>query len=115
MGHITSSPGTEVSVRRKAQDGWFVYTCDQLPGLYVAHADDRVAYDDLPRSISALIKLDFGMDCTVVHKVSYREFVRACASDESRKTMEDRTQDLISNHDGQYFQFILQQVANLSR
>ena len=102
-------------MRRKIKDGWFVYTCDQLPGLYVAHPDDRIAYDDLPRSISALVKLNYGVDCTVAHKVSYKEFVRACASDDARETMEERTQELIGDHSDQYFEFILQQVAHLSR
>lgn len=114
MGSNKGTRSTEISVRRKAKDGWYVYTCDQLPGLYVAHVDDRVAYDDLPRSISALVKLNFGLDCTVAHKVSYHEFVTSCESDGARKTVKERTKDLIDNHADQYFQFILQQVAHLS-
>jgi len=34
-------------VTRKARDGWFVYTCDDLPGLYVASKNDRIAYNEL--------------------------------------------------------------------
>jgi hypothetical protein len=69
---------TDISVKRKVKDGWHVYTCDQLPGLYVAHVDDRVAYNDVPRSVESLLKLNFGMDCKVSHKVSYADFVRQC-------------------------------------
>lgn len=72
---ITDQPSAEVIVTRKVRDGWFVYTCDQLPGLYVAHQDDRTAYDDIPESIRMLIKLNDGIECQVSHAVSYAEFV----------------------------------------
>ena len=66
---------TEVIVTRRARDGWFVYTCDDLPGLFVASQDDRTAFDDLPASIQKLLKLDLGIECRVPHKVTYREFI----------------------------------------
>jgi hypothetical protein len=97
------------------KDGWHVYTCDQLPGLYVAHPDDRVAYNDVPKAIAALLKLNFGLNCTVNHKVPYQAFIRASESGGARGVMEERTQELIDNHGDQYFQFILQQVARLNR
>lgn len=115
MRNRTGTPSTEISVRRKVRDGWYVYTCDLLPGLYVAHADDRVAYNDLPNSIATLVKLNFGVDCTVAHKVSYHEFVRACGLDGPRGTVEKRTQDLIDDHADQYFEFILQQAPHLNQ
>ena len=59
---------TEVIVTRRARDGWFVYTCDDLPGLFVASQDDRTAFDDLPASIQKLLKLDLGIECRVSHK-----------------------------------------------
>ena len=68
--------GTEIQVRRRIRDGWHVYTCDALPGLYVASKDDKLAYNDLPKSISRLIELDLGQKVTVTHKVSYDTFMR---------------------------------------
>lgn len=116
MGNNTVTPTTaEVCVRRKVKGGWYVYTCDQLPGMYVAHADDRVAYNDVPGSIAALLKLDLGMDCTVSHKVPYHEFVRVSGLDGARGVMDERTQDLIDSDAEQHFQYIVQQVAHLSR
>ena len=56
-----------------------MYTCDQLQGLYVAHVDDRVAYNDLPKSIAALIKLNFGLECIVSHKTFIPSFKGAFA------------------------------------
>lgn len=56
---------TEVIVKRREKDGWHVYTCDKLPGLYVAHQNDEIAYNDLPKAIGMLVKLDHGIDCTV--------------------------------------------------
>lgn len=76
---------TEVLVRRTVKDGWHVYTCDELPGLYVAHTNDRVAYNDLPKAIGALVRLDDKVECTVTHKLAYAEFVQRVKLSETAK------------------------------
>lgn len=68
--------GTEISVRRRVRDGWFVYTCSNLPGLYVASKDDRTAYSDLPDAIQKLIKLDHNATVKAVHKIDYDLFIK---------------------------------------
>ena len=70
MRNDANSLGTEILVRRKLKDSLFVYTSDQLQGLYVAHVDDKIAYNGLPKSIASLVKLDFGLECIVSHKTS---------------------------------------------
>jgi hypothetical protein len=88
---------TEVVIKRKIQDGWHVYTCDQLPGLFVVSKDDRIAYHDVLRSIKALIKLDFGIDCVVGHKVGYAEFIEQFQlAQRARSAVEERTAELMS-------------------
>lgn len=115
MGNTAQAITAEVRVRRRAKDGWYIYTCDQLPGLYVAHVDDRVAYHDIPRSIKALLKLRSNLECDVAHKVSYSDFIRVLEGNEAQETMEARTQDLIEDHGDQYFHFILQSARYVSR
>lgn len=102
------SISTEVIVSRKVRDGWFVYTCDELPGLYVAHQDDRVAYNNLPEAIRLLVKLDEGIDCAVSHAVSYSEFVqRARLSVRATEELRNRTNDLVAAHTD-HIRFVLQ-------
>lgn len=90
-GPTTMSDGfsTEVRVRRQSRDGWFVYTSDELPGLFVASQDDQAAYNDLPKSIQALIKLDLGIECSVTHRIAYAEFV-------SQIRLQERAQAAVS-------------------
>ena len=86
----------EVVVRRKVQDGWQVYTCDQIPGLFVASEDDKAAYNDLPASIRALLFLDFGIECVVSHKLSYVEFVQNMRlGARAQDAVAERTADLM--------------------
>jgi hypothetical protein len=65
---------TVIDVRREVRDSWFIYTSDQLPGLYLASPDDRKAYEDLPAAIRELILLESGVECRVMPRVEYREF-----------------------------------------
>jgi hypothetical protein len=34
---------TEIQVVRRNRAGWHIYTCEALPGLYVASKDDKTA------------------------------------------------------------------------
>ena len=101
---------TEIQVRRRVKEGWHVYTCDQLPGLYVAHQDDKVAYNDLPKTIQLLVKLDDGIECTVSHKLTYAEFVQRIRLEQrAADNLRARTDELIADNDApEYLPFILQ-------
>ena len=101
---MTDNFSTEVVVMRKAQDGWFVYTCADLPGLYVAHRNDQVAYNDLPEAIRLLVKLNEGIDCAVSHAVPYSEFVRRMHNSD---VLQKRTDDLMAAYPDM-IRFILQ-------
>ncbi len=86
---------TEIQVVRRSRGGWHVYTCDALPGLYVAHQDDKKAYDDLPTAIRTLFKLDFGVDVSVHHKIDYATFM---LGDRARGALEERTREMMESH-----------------
>lgn len=107
---MTKNLFTEVAVRRKVKDGWYVYTCDELPGLYVAHTDDKVAYNDVPAAISMLLKLDLGVECSVTHKLCYNAFVRMVESNGADETasgmVASRTRELIE--ECEHLPFIVQ-------
>lgn len=49
-------------IDRVERDGWFVYTCADLPGLLIASPDDAKARGDIGLSISMLLRLDDGID-----------------------------------------------------
>jgi len=91
---------TDLIVKRRVRDGWYVYTCDTLPGLLVAGKDDRVAYEDVPNSIRALIKLDHGIDCVVTHRVSYAEFLgKLTLKQKAASAVARRTEELMDGTD----------------
>jgi hypothetical protein len=54
-----------VAVQQKEKDGWFIFTSDDVPGLYVAHRDEAVARADIPVAISCLLKLNCVLYCKV--------------------------------------------------
>jgi hypothetical protein len=88
-----------ITVHRKVRDGWYVYTCDQLPGLYVASPDDRKAYDDLPTAIRTLVKLTYGTDCLVAHKVEYQDFEdMAGLTGRAAAAIAERTRELLTGN-----------------
>ena len=97
---MTKGIGTEIHVRRRERDGWHVYTCNELPGLFLASKDDNKAYGDLPEAIRLLFKLDFGRDVTVAHKIGYSQFLDQIAlSRRAAAAVQQRTNDLIDGHD----------------
>jgi len=101
-----------VRVHRTVRDGWHVYTCEQLPGLYVASKDQRKAYGDVPIAIQALIKLDFGVDCLVAHKVEYQDIQEIGGfSERTAETVADRTAAWLSGEDGDV-SFVIQCVQH---
>ena len=64
-----------VCARYKNVEGWHVFQSDELPGLYVASRDAERAFHDVALSIQTLVRLDEGIDCTVVPEKSFQEFV----------------------------------------
>ena len=89
---MTTVIQTQVKVHKHMRDSWHVYTCDQLPGLYVASKDHRIAYEDVPFAIRELIRLDFGLECVVAHQRAYpdlQELVTAVVDGIAEQTDED--------------------------
>ena len=60
-----------VSVQR-SRDGWHEATSSDLPGLYVANPDISAVLEDVPLTIKALYKAQFGVDVEVIEG-AYRE------------------------------------------
>ena len=95
---------TDVTVKRRERDGWFVYTSDELPGLFVACKNDQTAYDDVTASIRCLMKLDFGIDCVVTHRVTYADFVsKIRLSQLARRAVAERTDEMIDGFTRMHF------------
>ena len=89
---------TEIRVRYRERDGWHVFTCEGLPGLFVASKDRKLAFSDLPDAIRMLLKLDFKRDYMVSHKLTYEEFVkRDWLSRRAQSAVNTRTEQLVSN------------------
>lgn len=89
---------TEVYIKRRIRDGWYVYTSDMVPGLLVASKDDRRAYDDVPVAIKLLFKLDFNVEVSVANKLGYDEFMaRVTLGDRAREAVTERTSDMMGD------------------
>lgn len=89
---------TEIQVSRRRKDGWYVYTCDDLPGLYVASQSDREAYEDVPRAIEMLFRLDLGAAVRVLHKLPYDSFVQTLSpASRAADIVAERTADLMGD------------------
>ena len=95
MNHSVS---TEIRVRYRERDGWHVFTCEELPGLFVASKDQKLAFSDLPDAIRMLLKLDFKREYAISHKLTYEEFVqRNWLSRRAQSEVNTRTAQLVSN------------------
>ena len=57
---------------RRSRSGWYEATSSDLPGLYVANPDVSAVFKDVPVTIKALYKAQFGVDVDVVEG-AYRE------------------------------------------
>lgn len=66
---------TSICVRYKNVEDWHVFESEELPGLYVASKDRQKAYEDVPQSITLLLRLIEGIDCTVTPELTFKEFV----------------------------------------
>lgn len=90
---------TPIQVVRRLRSGWHVYTCDALPGLYVASKDDKKAYNDVPAAIKLLFKLDHGCDVSVHHVTDYASFMAQIEMGRrAREDVEARTRDMMDSH-----------------
>jgi hypothetical protein len=93
-----SAMATEITVRRRLRDGWYIYTCDAIPGLFVASKDDREAYEDVPTAIKLLFRLDFGVEVSVANKVNYDSFFsKIRLGERARSEVQDRTRALMEH------------------
>ena len=89
---------TEVVVKYQTRGGYHVFTSDAIMGLYIASENLKDAFDDIPRGISLLMKLDYGIDCVVQLKVTYDEFIKHHPNiSEARELLESRTRELMDD------------------
>ena len=51
---------------RQNRDGWFVATSEDLPGLFVAHPDEKELREDIPDTIKALYKAQYDREVAVL-------------------------------------------------
>ena len=90
-----------IAVKRSAKDGWIIYTCEALPGLFLASDNCRQAYDELPGKIQTALMLDHGANFLVTHKTNYAEFTRR---DDALLSLQGRRPDADSStHELLYF------------
>lgn len=67
---------TSIAVEYKYVDNWHVFSCLDLPGLYVASADAKTAYNDVGTAIEKLLKLNYGIQCSAIPEESVASFLR---------------------------------------
>lgn len=70
---------TSIRVEYKHVDGYHVFFSERLPGLYVAHTDPERAFNDVPKVIEKLVRLNAGVACEVRVETSFADFVRTHA------------------------------------
>ena len=55
---------------REVEAGWHMFTSDDVPGLLVASPDRMRAFNDVPRVLRKLHRLDTGVDCAFTPEMS---------------------------------------------
>jgi hypothetical protein len=106
-GYNMDALAADIAVRRSFRDGWSIYTCEAIPGLYVANQDDRLAYNDVPKAIALLFKLNWRVSVSVAHKVSYDEFfAKVALRARAVEAVKNRTNDLI-DHESTMIPFVV--------
>lgn len=56
-----------IDVRLRHKPGqWFIATSEKLPGLFISHPDRDAVISDIPVTIKALFKEQYGIDVKVV-------------------------------------------------
>ena len=88
----------EIDVRYREKEGWHLFTCDALPGLFVASSDRQKAFHDLPKAIKRLHELDHGGEWVVFSRMTYEAFLKMREDEqrEARRIVEERTAYLAS-------------------
>ncbi len=98
MVSCMTGTATEIQVIRRSRNGWHIYTCEALPGLYVASKDDKKAYYDLPNAIRMLYKLDYGATVSVFHKADYDSFMKQLElGTRAAESIEERTREMMDS------------------
>lgn len=66
---------TSICVSYKYAEDWHVFSSDDLPGLYVASKDARVAFQDVATSIEKLIFLNESVRIKAIPELSFKQFL----------------------------------------
>lgn len=77
---------TSICARYKGVEGWHVFDCDDLPGLYVASRDPATAFNDVAPAIEKLLMLDEGVNCVATPELSIEEFLSSIKGAETAET-----------------------------
>ena len=92
----------EAAITYECKDGWHLFTCDQLKGLFVASRDRRKAFDDVPVALRGLLKLDYDVECSVRWTLTYAGFLRelrlfdqSSLAERAKAVVKERTQELV--------------------
>lgn len=59
---------------RETEDGWHIFTSNDVPNLLVASPDRMRAFNDVPRVLRRLHRFTTGIECTFTPEYSAEEF-----------------------------------------
>ena len=71
---------TSIEVSHSVKDGWHIFEAVQMPGLYVAHTDPRIAFGEVSTAIEKLVMLDTGMKVLVAPEMAFSDFIGSVRS-----------------------------------
>lgn len=66
--------GNSVAVDYREDNGWHVFTSEDVPELLVAHADPVVAFKDVAIVLEGLMRLNAGVECSFAPDKTAEEF-----------------------------------------
>lgn len=66
---------TSICVSHKYVEDWHVFSSDDLPGLYVASKDARIAFEDVATSIEKLVLLNESLHIKAAPEMSFKQFL----------------------------------------
>lgn len=79
-----------IEVTHKEVDGNHIFEAEQMPGLYIASADPRVAFEAIAPAIEKLIKLDTGMVVRVAPEIPFTKFISTTRSEKTAAVARQR-------------------------
>lgn len=66
---------TSIDIDHRCIEGIHIFTAVALPGLYVAHTDVAIAFNDVSPSIETLIQLNEHVRCKATPEVTLEQFL----------------------------------------